>query len=292
MTVRRFLLSLLVFLGVCFVGLSLFVDHEVKKGVDQAVKETPGLSLTYGDIDVSIVDHAVTLTDVNATLPDGRKLSAREVVVTRFDRMNAVPAYVTATAKDMVLPVVPATFGPLAGPLASAGVETVVGDVDVDYDYNAEDQALTVHALALRADDLCDVALSGSVDRLDLHDLRVEELIGLRIVQADLNLVNRSMVDALVGSAARNLGLTLDAARAWVANELAALAEYAGDANNVVAQDAFLGLKRFVNDPGVLDLGVRPAEPVPMLYFFMGRDLYDNLRLLNVTVTTDSDEEI
>ena len=289
---RGFFISLLVFCVVCFFGLRFFVDHEVEKGIDQAVSETPGLTLAYGDIDVSIMNRTVKLVDVRATLPNGRQFTAREALVTRFDRFNTIPYYMTAHAKGVALAVTPENFGPMAAPLIRAGVETVVCDVDLDYDYNAEAEALTLHSLAVRADNLCDLALSGSVDRLDLYRFRMEELIGLRIVQADLKVVNRSVVDTLITSASRKLGVTLDEARSWIAAELTSMAAYASRVENTVAQDVFRGLAQFVNDPGQLDLGVRPDEPTPLLFFFMGRDMYDILRLLNVTATTDSSSQI
>ncbi len=84
----------------------------------------------------------------------------------------------------------------------------------------------------------------------------------------------------------------LGKARATICAELAAMADYAGKDDNVVAENALRGIKRFVDNPGNLTISVKPAEPVPFLFLFMGRDFYDNLRLLNVKVSTDSSDDI
>lgn len=291
MTVRavwKFLLSFVIFVGLCYAGLTWFVDREVGKGIDQAVSDAPGLSLAYADLAVSITDHSVTLSDVAATLPDGRSLTADTVVITRYDQMNTVPHHVSASAEGVTMESSYRNFGTWAATLRNLGREAVTGDVDIDYDYNAETGVLTLHRLAVRADSLLDVSLTGSVDQLDLSEARVEKLIGLRLVKAEATITDRALVGEILGDIARRLAISAAQAREQVCAELEAMAEYATSQDNRAARDVMTGIKEFVESPGTLTLTARPEKPVPFLYFYMGRDFYENLQLFNVSATTEN----
>lgn len=290
--VLKFFLSFLLFVALCYVGLVWFVDREVGKGIDQAVEETPGMILTYGDLSVSITNHTVTLTDVEATLPDGRHLTAENIVITRFDQMNTVPYYLQAEATGAVLDVNLRNFGTWASVLNAAGFKKVTGDFAIDYSYDAKAEELTINRMDIRAPELGDLSLTGVINHLDLSAPRMEELLGLHMKDMTLSYDDHSLVTSLLESMARDSGVSAPALRARVTAELDAMAEYAGTSGNEVAEDALLGLKRFMSHPGSITISARPKEPVPYLYLFMGRDMYDNLRMLNVSVTTDASDRI
>lgn len=287
-TFGKFLLSFVIFVALCYFGLTWFVDREVGQGIDRAVTHTPGLSLSYADLDVSLVDHSVTLTDVTAELPDGRSFSAKTVAVTRFDQINPVPSYVSARATGVTMAATPINFGAWAAPIRGMGYEVVTGEVDIDYDYDAAAETLTLHTLSIRADNIADLTLTGTVDNLDLHDPRMEKLVGLRMVKAEATLTDRSLVDDILEDIARRLAISVDNARQRVGAEIQAMADYAAGAGNPVAQDVLTGIRQFVEQPGKLTLAANPAEPVPFIYFYMGRDLYENMQLFNMTATTNS----
>jgi hypothetical protein len=290
--VAKFFISLAVFAAICAGGLYWFVNHEVERAFNQAVDDVPGLILTYADISVDFADQSVVLDQVEAALPGGQRVSAEQVRVTAFDQKNPVPHFAAATARGLTMQATPANVGSWAGPLASLGIGEIHGDLAVDYAFDPDAGALTVKTLALSSPELGDLDLTGTVDRLDLAQLRVEKLVGLRVVRADLAYEDRAMVRLLLRSTARLLGVSVDEARQRVRAEIAAMAEYAVRDDNPVAADALAGLSEFIAAPGRIAVSARPAEPVPVLYFFMGRDFYDNLHLLNVTVTTDYERAI
>lgn len=290
--VLKFFLSFLLFVALCYVGLVWYVDREVGKGIDQAVLDTPGMYLSYNDLSVSITNHSVTLTDVETTLPDGSHIKADTVVITRFDQMNPIPYYIQAKATGAVMDVTFTNFGTWAAPLNAAGVKQIKGDVELDYSYDAKAEELTINKLDINAPELGDLSLTGSINHLDLSAPRVEELLGLHMKDMTLSYDDHSLVTALVDNMAREMGTSTPAARERITAELDAMAEYAGTSGNEVAEDALLGLKRFMSKPGSITISAKPEESVPYLYLFMGRDMYDNLRLLNVTVTTDAGDSI
>jgi hypothetical protein len=77
-----------------------------------------------------------------------------------------------------------------------------------------------------------------------------------------------------------------------VSTELHSMAEYAGKNEKPIAENALLGLDRYLNDPGFITITTKPVEPIPLLYFFMGRDIYDNLHALKIDIKTDSSDNI
>jgi hypothetical protein len=290
--VWKFFASLAVFAALCALGLSWFVNHEVERAFNQVVADVPGLSLSYDDISVDIFDHSVELTMVDATLPRGQRATADLVRITAFDQKNPLPHFITAQALGLAVENSPATLGSWADPLASMGIDVIKGDAALDYAYDPKTSLLTVKTLSLDSPELGHVEISGVVDRLDLAQLRVEKLLGMRLHSADLVFIDRSLVELLVGGMARLLNTTGADARDRIRAEIAAMVRYAHGDRNRVAADALAGLEDFVAAPGMVAISLRPAEPVPLLYFFMGRDIYDNMRLFNVEVTTDAERHI
>ncbi len=290
--VWKFLFSFVLFAAVCYGGLVWFIDSEVSKEIDQAVANTPGMELVYDDVTVSISDHSVKLDGVEAKLPDGQRFTAETLQISRIDQVNPVPHFLTAQASGVSMTVNFSNFGSWAAPLLAMGLKTVNGDVAFNYDYDAETKALKLNELDIKVTDIGDLNLSGTIASLNLEELRVEQMLGLRVASADLKYTDRSLINSMMRGAANAMGTTDGKARATICAELAAMADYAGKDDNVVAENALRGIKRFVDNPGNLTISVKPAEPVPFLFLFMGRDFYDNLRLLNVKVSTDSSDDI
>lgn len=288
----KFLFSFVVFATVCYFGLIWFVNSEVRKGFDHAVADIDGLTVDYAGLAVDILNQAVVLEGVEATFPQGQQLSARTVRISAFDQLHPVPHFLALSAQGVTMNVTPANFGDLAAPLAALGKLSVNGDASVVYEYNPDTHSLAISNLEVKAENLGDAMLTGTIDRLDLDALRVEKLVGLRVAEADLTLTNRSFMDSTLANAATRLGVSKTAARSMFSAEIEAMAEFAGKSENPVAENALRGIKRFVDDPGTVTISARPAEPVPFLYLFMGRDFYENLRLMNVVVTTNSSDEI
>ena len=288
----KFLLSFVIFVAVCAAGVGWFIENEVEKGLHQAVNETEGLKLAYADCSVNILDHTVALTDVRATLPSGHHFTAGNIRIHTFDQLNPLPYFAMATGSGLDIPVTYANFGNMAAPMQKMGIASIKGDVSLDYEYSPDTATLNVKELSLNDADLGHARLSGQVDQFDLIHPRLEQLIGVRIKEATLTFTNASLMDHLVADWAKKMRSSKDVTVARITKELAGLAKYADSQDNPQAENVLLGLKRFLTDPGTVTVTATPKEPVPVLYFFMGRDLMENMRLLDLKVETDSDEDI
>lgn len=290
--IRKFLLSFAIFVVACYLGLTWFVNSEVEKEFNEAIADIEGMTVNYGDIGVDITDQCVSLTDVTATFPQGQHLTAEEVRITSFDQIHPIPHFMKATAMGVTLTADQANVGSWAPTMRALDLGTVKGDLNLDYAYDPTADILTLKTLTLRVPDVGDIDLSGAIDGVELDLFRVEKLLGLRIRDLNFKFANGSFMDTLMRESAKWLSTTKDDAQARISAELTAMADYAGKEDNPIAEDALRGLKRYVNDPNTVTIAATPKEPVPALYFFMGRDMYDNIRLMNVTVTTDSGEDI
>jgi len=286
----KFIFSFVLFVIVCYGGLVWFVNSEVEKGFNEAVAGVDGLAVTYNDLWVSLGDQTVTLTDAKAILPGGQRVSADELVVFAYDQINPVPHFIKAQAKGLKV-----TPSEVVGPWAlstALGTDSLNGDMLVDYKFDSTTKILNVHVFSFEDQVLGNLSLSGAITDLDLNGVGVEKLVGLRIKAAELTFTDKSLMGALMAQTAKVMNMSEEAARDQVCAELTSMAEFAGKDENRIAENALRGMKRFVAKPGTITLTARPAEPVPYLYFFMGRDVYDNLRLINLSVQTDSGDDI
>lgn len=291
-SIWKFLLSFVIFVALCAAGVGWYVEYEVENGLNQAVSETEGLKLHYADCSVNILDHTVILTDVDATLPTGQHFTADEIRIHNFDQLNPLPYYATTTGSGLNIPVTTANFGDLATPMRHMGIASVKGEASLDYTYSPDTATLIVKELSVNDPELGHARLNAQVDQFDLINPRLEQFIGIRIKEATLHFSNTGLMARLVRDWAARMRTSNEETVHRITTELAGLARYADQQENRPAESVMLGLKRFLTDPGAMTLTAKPAEPVPVLYFFMGRDLMENLRLLDMKIETDSDEDV
>ncbi|MEZ7197886.1 hypothetical protein [Pseudodesulfovibrio karagichevae] len=281
---KKFLFSFVIFATICFFGLKWYVNAEVDKELTRAVADTPGLALSYADLSVDITAHTVTLKGVDALFPSGQHVQADSVSISAFDRKNPIPHYATISARGLTIPVTPQNFGEWAGYIKGLGIETLFGDGALDYAYDPETRILELKNLSMDDPKLGALKLTGALDNLNLTGFRPEQSFALGIRNMVLTFDNREFMRLLGADWARRTGVSESATLDRIGMELEGLAAYAGAQANEPAREAMLGLKTFLNDPGSLTVSVNPAESVPVLYFFMGRDLFENLDLLNIHV--------
>ncbi|MCJ2166070.1 hypothetical protein [Pseudodesulfovibrio sp. S3] len=279
-------------MALCIFGLQWYVNSEVDKELSHAVAETPGLAFSYADLSVNILDHTVTLNGVDALFPSGQHVQADTVQITAFDQQNPIPFFATASATGLNIPVTTQNFGQWADYLKSLGIETLSGNGRLDYAFDPDTNTLELKELSLDDPKLGAVRLTGAIGNLKLGAFRVEQLFALGIKKASLQFANRSFMKLVTADFAHKMGLSETTTLARISAELEGLANYAAKQENGPAENAMRGLNRFLNDPGSMTASVTPAKAVPVLYFFMGRDLFENLRLLNIRIETDSRDGI
>lgn len=284
---KKFLLSFVIFVTICFFGLKWFVHSEVDKELARAVAETPGLAFSYADLSVDVMDHTVILEGVDALFPSGQHVQADSMSITAFDQKNEVPLFAALTASGLTIPVTPQNFGDWAAYLKGMGIETLSGNGALDYAYDPQERVLTVRELSLDDPKLGRLHFSGKVGNLDLGEFRTEQGFSLDIRQAALTFANRELMNLVLSDWAARMNVSRATTLNSLSAELDGLANYADSQQNEPARRTMAGLRRFLNESGTVTVSADPAAPVPVLYFFMGRDLFENLSLLNTDVRTE-----
>lgn len=284
---KKFLLSFAFFVALCFFGLKWFVNSEVDKELSRAVAETPGLVFSYADLSVNILDHTVVLEGVDALFPSGQHIQADALSITSFDQQNAVPQYAALNARGLTIPVTPQNFGHWAAYLQGMGIASLSGNGALDYAYDPQERVLTVKTLSLDDPKLGSLRFTGTFGNLDLSGFRPEQGFALDIRRTALTFENRELMDLVLGDWAARMNVSRTTTLNNISAELDGLANYADSQQNEPAKRTILGLKQFLNAPGTVTLSADPAAPVPVLYFFMGRDLFENLSLLNTDVRSE-----
>ena len=288
----KFLISFAIFVALCAIGLQWFVHSEVRKGLDRAIDDAAGLTMSYDGLSVDIFDHVVTLTDVKATLSSGQSFTADELHITEYDQRSPVPHYARVTATRLDCPVTPENFGDWTALMHQSGIDSITGNAEFDYSFNPDNKSLTLKALSLDDPKLGRLMLAGTIDGIDLDDLRMEQLVGLRLTNATLRFSDRCLTKTMVRHWSTVTSTSEERTLTFIRRELAGLAQIAASKENTVAENVMLGLRRFMGDPATMTVSLNPAKPVPVLYFFMGRDLFENMQLLNMTIETNSSDGI
>lgn len=280
----KYLFFLACFILLCYGGLVWYVNTEVEKGLNNAVAQVDGLSLTYDDMWVDLGDQTVTITKPVTTLPSGEHFIANELIIYAFDERHNVPHFIKAQAKGLVVQAKDAQR------LGLPVTEDLFGDMLLDYRYNPAGKVLTINTLSFDDAKFGNAIFSGTITELDLDAFRVEKLIGLHIKDMELEFTDRSFMEALFTQAGAQAAVSKGLARKQASRELQAFADFGDKQGKPEAAKAIRGLKEFVDNSGTVTIKATPAKPVPYIYLFMGRDIFDNINLLNLSIETRQGE--
>ncbi|WP_147818964.1 hypothetical protein [Salidesulfovibrio onnuriiensis] len=281
--ISKFLVAFVLFVVLFYAGMQWYVHDTVEKGLQEAVEKVPDMELNYSRLDVNFRTYAVTLTEVDLRKGDER-FFADKVVFSDFDQRHEVPHAMSVKADGVVLPVDVPHLGPLASLFKELGMVELRGDCTLDYAFDPGKNALQVQDFRFRSPELGDFTFRGGFGGVNIDEFRPESLVGLQILGMDISFADSGLMDRVLDVYSMHRNMDREEARAFVSSEVGSLAAAAKVQGNEQAMQAFLNLGEFVKDPGTLVIKATPEEPVPWLYFFMGRDVFESIRLLDLLV--------
>lgn len=279
MAVRRgFILKILaVVLGSMLIGLfgvKMHMEGKIRQSARRAADSVrPTALFEYRDEDL-VIDlwrQALRLDNLRVVPAGGAPVRLDRLLVRDADLEHSVPHRLDLSAEGLRLEGAGPGLDPLAaGLLAQGGNRT--GRLDLAYEYHPQDRVLDIRELSVEAPGLGRARLALGLGNVDLEAAGLWKNFTSSIRGAELDL-----------AAAPDRAASGPLPAAWTAEleHWRAKAERDGNARALAALE---GLKRFAEQPGRLKATARPKEPVPILYFFMGRDLPDILGLLRVEV--------
>lgn len=283
----KFLIGFVLFMVLLYVGTNWFVHDQVESAVQEVVAGIPGVELRYSRLDVGFTEHTVTLNEVE--LIQGKKrIFADRVVFYHVDEKHTVPHSLKASATGVVLPADWTHLGSFAMVFNTLGLVELRGDCDVEYVYDSKKRELNLKRFHFNAADLGDLELGATFSNIDLDGFRPEKMVGLQVGDMDLAFADAGLMQHLNEGYAATRTMTPEEVRDFFASEISVLIRQAKKNKATIAADAFEGIRSYIETPEKLVVSARPEQPVPWLYFFMGRDVFESMKILNLTVENES----
>lgn len=279
----KILVGFVLFMVLAYGGLQWFVHDQVDKGIHEAVARIPGMDVKYSRLDVRIFDQTVTLTEVELS-QGAKRIFADKVEFFDFDEKHSMPHHMRMAVQGLVMPADFTHLGALAPLLEALGVLELRGDGALDYAYSPTDKVLLVNDFRFDDKELGNLELSIDLSNVDLDDYRMEKLVGLHIGAGSLRFVDAGLVERIFETYARSRNMSREMAREVMVGELETLAAQARAEDMEQAAQAYAGLAGFLVEPEGILVRTDPEQPVPWMYFFMGRNGAESINLLNLTV--------
>lgn len=281
--IAKFLVAFILFVVLFYAGMQWYVHDTVEKGLQETVEKVPDMELNYSRLDVNFTTYEVTLTEVDLR-KGAERFFADKLVFADFDQGHEVPHAMSVRANGVVLPVDVPHLGPLASLFKELGMVELRGDCTLEYAFDPDKKALRLRDFRFRSPELGEFTFRGGFGGVDIDAFRAESLVGLQIMDMDISFADSGLMNRILDAYAMHRNMGREDARAFVSSEVGSLAAAAKVQENEQAMRAFLNLGEFVKDPGTLVIKATPEEPVPWLYFFMGRDVFESIRLLDLLV--------
>ena len=279
----RALLALAVFLAVGWFGAEMYLEKRIDQEIRRKLAEVHDkVRVAWSGVDVDLLTQSLTVSGIEAAFPDGTVMTADRLRVRQADREHFPPHFLRAEISGWTLPVVPAYLGMLAPPLRLSGYKTLTLDADVDYAFDAENKLLDLRRLHFDAHDACELSLSMYLENIGFGWLQA---IGTSIRSGELHYVERGLAGRLSNAFAAAAQMPREQLTGQLSDALLRDAAEARTAGQLQAAEAFTALAAFARGPADLHIRVRPTEPIPVLYFRMGRSLAEMLELLNIEIS-------
>lgn len=279
----RILLIIAVVAAGLWYGLGWYVNSTVREGLRKTVARVEGMQLHYGSLDVDMGAHSVTLRDVELRLPQDRFYTAEKVVFADLDQAHATPHYLDVSVEGLITRADFANmerFGPW---LRDLGQDYFKGDLRVAYRYNPESKQLAVTNLKVTHEQLGEFESSFSLTRFDMDDLTPPMLLGIQLGGGTASIVDRGVARQFGLDWARSEKLAVVDPKAALAENIAVLSREAAEKDNTQAAEFLAVVSQFIAEGGMIKVRSNPEEPVPWAFFHMGRDLFDNIRLMRLS---------
>ncbi len=258
-------------------GLKMNAEDKAREAARRAAADlAPFAAVTFRDQDLSLDPWrmALRLDNLEIAPQGGPPLHVDRLLIRGLDLAHAIPHRLDLRAEGLRLDLSEGGLGLAGDELRARGTPRLSASLDLVYDYAPEDKVLSVRTLALDAPGYGRARLTVSLSNVDLDKGSLWRNFTSALKGGELSLAPEGR------TAPAEPGRLTREALAEIDRHLAQ-AEKDG---NPRAQAALAALRRFAAAPGLLSVTAQPKEPVPFLYFFMGRNLPDILSLLRVEV--------
>ncbi len=294
MSIRKLsygLLAAAVLLAGAYVGAKLYFDDLAERELLKAAAEVDdSVSIVFGGVNADLIRQGAEITDVIVDFRDGRTVRAKSVFLEDIDLKHEPPHYLSASVRGVEIAVDEGNFGSDYEYIQSLGYQTLFCDLDLKYTYDQALKRLRVEHLELAVKNAGRLTADFSVGNVNLEELSPERQIGLQIVDIKLYYDDAALADRMIRNLADEAGMSEAEAVRRLLARIETNVQWAEKEKNRIAAEAFLGLKGFLKDREGVKITSSPDEPVPWLYFFMGRNLLDIISLLNIEVESNPEQ--
>lgn len=229
-------------------------------------------------------DRSLHVWGLDLHFATGAGCTVRKLEVESFDHEHRVPRFFRGRVQGVSVPVEFINLGTLARDFRKMGYEKLDFDLFADYSYEDETKRLSVKSINFDGENLCRISAGFSLGDVSLQGPGIGGFIGTSVLDGSLVWQDMTLTEKIISFLAESIGLTPDVYRERLLESMQLETQEARSLGNGYAENFYAELSKFLEEPGRLVVRVEPAEPVPLLYLFMGRSFEDLLDLYGITV--------
>ncbi|WP_419782059.1 hypothetical protein [Maridesulfovibrio sp.] len=283
-TFLKLSLALALLVGVAAGGYFTLEKFSADKVHEAMARHDDLLQVDFERALINPFDRSLHVWGLDCRFATGAFCSVRKLEVESIDHEHSPPGFFRGRVQGVSVPVEFINLGTLARDFRKMGYEKLDFDLFADYSYEDEIKRLSVRSVAFEGADLCRVSAGFSLGDMSFRGPGIGGFIGTSMLEGKAVWEDLSLARKVVGLSARSEGLEIAAYRDSLLESLQLEMQQARSVGNGYAENFYAELIKFIEHPENLVVRVEPAEPVPLLYMFMGRSLEELLDLYGITV--------
>ncbi|WP_031484828.1 hypothetical protein [Maridesulfovibrio frigidus] len=273
--------SVIIIAGV--VGYFVLQDYSQQKVKEFTEKYSNAVEISFDRALVNPLNQNIMVWNVQLDFAVGGTCSAEFVVIKRFDDKHAIPHYFEGDVKGINVPVDFMNLGTLSRDFGKMGYNNLRFDLSADYIYEEAAKLISVRKLDFDGKDICKLNVGFNLSDVKLDSPGLSGLIGVKVLNGDFVLHDNSLISRMIEFSAFSAKMTSETYLEGVLENLQLKMQESRSLGNGHAEDFYGELIEFIANPDNIQVKVDPADPVSLLYLFMGNSFEELLSLYGVT---------
>ncbi|WP_320006415.1 hypothetical protein [Maridesulfovibrio sp.] len=283
-TFVKLFLVLALLIGVAAGGYFILEKFSAAKVHEALARHDDLLQINFDRALINPFDQSLHVWGLDCCFTTGARCTVRKLEVESLDRSHNPPRFFRGRVQGVSVPVEFINLGTLARDFKKMGYENLDFDLFADYSYEDEIKRLSVRSVAFDGKGLCRVSAEFSLGDMSFRGPGIGGFIGTSMLEGKAVWEDLSLVQKVMNLSAQSEGLEISAYRNRVLESMQLEMQQARSLGNGYAENFYAELLKFIEHPETLVVRVEPAEPVPLLYMFMGRSFEELLDLYGITV--------
>ena len=286
---------LMMLIVITYLGLKMVVENEAETHIRQWAEQTGMLTdFSYDRLEVGLIDRTARVSRVSFRIRNTNSpIAVDELILHAFDIQHEIPFFMHVEMKGIRIGQSHPFLQGAAPLLNQLGYGDITANLIYAYRFDSIKKYMEIEKIDIQISDAGRLQLTARLNNLDPAVIRsvpnnpfmlISAVSAVAISGMTVHFEDHSLTRRLVQWGARQSGQSEEAFLSGITQQLKLEIQ---KQQPPAAKERLQAIAHFLEKPGIIELAVSPAEPIPIMQLVMAGSAGQWIDLLNITVSHD-----